>query len=380
MTTRALQVSPRASAANRTVERTLNGVVRGYDAIMGAIGLGGRKAPYDDLAYEFQGGARDELRAKHYDKSLRLLWKAEREAPWSTFHDCSSEEQSLMQLADGALTSAERAEVQRIGSAEYKAMLNRSYTLEQKQAIVQVLSAIGHGEAYAWLVSTEVLMTVKSTGAKAALTMQVLEEAKHFVVLRELLLAFDVPVPRQSVWEYVLLEQVYKARGLEKLFGMNVLVEGIALSLFGMLGDRPGLEVLGQFHLDESRHTALPINYLKEFPLTRWQSRNPLARLHRLGLILPTLPLVFLLEEPLARLGIDTFALGGSVIRKVGHLAERAGFDLAIDAQQLATSINWLFNAYAARTRDGHVWTDYHLADTTVGSELKEVEREIFAA
>ncbi|MCC7071868.1 MAG: hypothetical protein IT383_11135 [Deltaproteobacteria bacterium] len=373
-------VSARASAANRRIERTLNGVVRGYDALMGKLGLGGRKAPYDDHAYEFVGGARDELRAKHYDKSLRLLWKAEREMPWSTFHDCSAEEQTLMQLADDALNAAERAQMQRIGSAEYKALLDRSYTREEKEAIVQVLSAIGHGEAYAWLVSTEVLMNVKSTGAKAALTMQVLEEAKHFVVLRELLRAFDVPVPRQSVWEYLLLEQVYKARGLEKLFGMNVLVEGIALSLFGMLGDRPGLEVLGLFHLDESRHTALPINYLKEFPLTRWQSRNPLSRVHRLSLVLPTLPLVFLLEEPLARLGIDSFALGGSVLRKVGYLAERAGFDLAIDAHQLASSVNWVFNAYAKRTRAGHVWSDYHLADTTVGSALKEVEREIFAA
>lgn len=380
MTTQALHVSPRATAANRTVERTLNGVVRGYDAVMGKLGLGGRKAPYDDEAYEFLGGARDELRAKHYDKSLRLLWKAEREAPWSTFHDCSQEEQTLMKLAADALNAAERAEVQRIGTAEYRALLNRTYTIEEKQAIVQVLSAIGHGEAYAWLVSTEVLLQVKSTGAKAALTMQVLEEAKHFVVLRELLHAFDVPVPRQSVWEYLLLEQVYKARGLEKLFGMNVLVEGIALSLFGMLGDRPGLEVLGLFHLDESRHTALPINYLKEFPLTRWQSRNPMSRLNRLRLVLPTLPLVFLLEEPLARLGIDSFALGGSVIRKVGHLAERAGFDLAVDAHQLASAINWLFNVYAERTREGHVWSDYHLADTTVGSELQQVEREIFAA
>lgn len=52
-----------------------------------------------------------------------------------------------------------------------------------------MLSAIGHGEAYAWLVSAELLGHVKSTGARAALTMQVLEEAKHFVVLRELLRA-----------------------------------------------------------------------------------------------------------------------------------------------------------------------------------------------
>ncbi len=373
-------VSARASAANRRIERTLNGVVRGYDALMGKLGLGGRKAPYDDHAYEFVGGARDELRAKHYDKSLRLLWKAEREMPWSTFHDCSAEEQTLMQLADDALNAAERAQMQRIGSAEYKALLDRSYTREEKEAIVQVLSAIGHGEAYAWLVSTEVLMNVKSTGAKAALTMQVLEEAKHFVVLRELLRAFDVPVPRQSVWEYLLLEQVYKARGLEKLFGMNVLVEGIALSLFGMLGDRPGLEVLGLFHLDESRHTALPDNYFREFPLSERQSKGFAARVARLGLALPAVPLVLLLEPELAEIGTDVFEFAGSVLRKAVHLAERAGFYLPLPGDQMLSMFNAIFNAYCSLTREGHTHRDFMAADTTGGTAEGAVEREIFGA
>ena len=51
-------------------------------------------------------------------------------------------------------------------------------------------------EAYAWLVSASLLTQVQSTGAKAAVTMQVMEEAKHFVVLRELIQAFGVDVPR----------------------------------------------------------------------------------------------------------------------------------------------------------------------------------------
>ena len=101
---------------------------------------------------------------------------------------------------------------------------------------------------------------MKSTGARAALTLQVVEEAKHFVVLRELLQAFEVPIPRQSAWEYLFLEGVLGARGVERLYGMNVLVEGIALGLFGLLNHLPGLEVLRLFHLDESRHTGLPSN------------------------------------------------------------------------------------------------------------------------
>jgi hypothetical protein len=135
---------------------------------MGRLHLGGRKGDYDDIHYEFNGGAKDQIRKKHYDKSLRLLWKAEENAPWLDFR---------------------------------RDKIKAEYTPRERQAIVNVLSLIGHGEAYAWLVSTELLNEVKSTGARGALTMQVLEEAKHFVVLRELLQAFDCEIPRMSIYE-----------------------------------------------------------------------------------------------------------------------------------------------------------------------------------
>lgn len=375
-----IRVHPKADVINKRVERVLNRAVRGYDGVMARLGMGGRKAQYDDSHYEFIGGAQDGLRSKHYDKSLRLLWKAERELPWTTFHDCTSEERTLFQMAEQSMSKEERQAHAKITSREFREMLDREYTPEQKRAIVTVLSAIGHGEAYAWLVSAEVLGDVKSTGAKAALTMQVVEEAKHFVVLRELMYAFDVEIPRQSVWEYLLLEQVYKAKGLEKLFGMNVLVEGIALSLFGMLSDLPGLEVLKLFHLDESRHTALPVNYFAEFPMSAWEKQNPLRRFNRLRLVLPSLPLVFYLEAPLAVLGIDAFEFGGSVIRKVGFLAGRAGFELPVEADELGERINQLFNAYAGATREGHEFREYHLADTSRGESVRAVEAEIFQA
>src|SRR5690606_15778593 len=165
------------------------------------------------------------LRKKHYDKSLRLLWKAEDHAPFLGFRDCTAVEKQLHDMALRAMNDEERAQVSRLSTAEYKALLDREYTRREKEAIVSVLSAIGHGEAYAWLVSAQLLAEVKSTGARAALTMQVLEEAKHFLVLRELVRAFDVPIPRLSAPEYLMLEQVLKAKGTEKLFGMNVLVE-----------------------------------------------------------------------------------------------------------------------------------------------------------
>lgn len=374
-----LPINRRAVAVNRTIEAAVNRVVRTRDRLLGRLGLGGRVADYDDLRYEFVGGANDEMRRKHYDKSLRLLWKAETAAPWSTFRDRNAAEQAISAMAEQTLTPVEREVRTRMSSESFRAQLDRTYSPRQKQAIVNVLSAIGHGEAYAWLVSASNLRDVRSSGAKAAVTMQVLEEAKHFVVLRELVEAFGVPVPRQSAWEYLLLEGVLAADGLEKFYGMNVLVETIALSIFGALAHLPGLEILRLFHLDESRHTALPQNYFKEFPMTKRQQRGRRARRRRLNMALPTLPLIMLLEEDLAILGIDAFEFAGSVLRKVTHLSERAGFFLPAPAPIMLGRFNGLFNAYCRLTRPGHTPRDFMAAETSKDGVVARVEREMFA-
>lgn len=371
-------VNERAAAANRAVEQVVNRWVRAKDRFAGKIGLGGRAADYDDEAYEFVGGARDALRKKHYDKSLRLLWKAEQALPWGSFRDANDAEKKLTDAAVASLSPAEKAARARISSKEFKELLDREYTLAEKKALVAILSAIGHGEAYAWLVSASMLNEVKSTGARAAVTMQVVEEAKHFVVLRELIQAFGVEVPRLSVWEYMLLEGCLRAKGLDRFFGMNVLVETIALSIFGLLSDKPGLEVLRLFHLDESRHTALPDNYFKEFPLSRWASRSPRARWKRLRMALPAVPLVLLLEPELAEIGTDVFEFAGSVLRKAVHLAERAGFLLPLPGKPMLAGFNAIFNAYCFATRKDHVFRDYMASDTTHGEAEAQVEREIF--
>ncbi|MFO0693889.1 MAG: hypothetical protein U0230_10070 [Polyangiales bacterium] len=373
-----IEVSPRTTTNVKRTEEAVNWVVRRSDELLGKIGLGGRKANYDDVNYEFVGGPGEVMRKKHYDKSLRLLWKAQDHAPFLDFHDCTQVEKELHDMAFRAMNDDEKAAVQRLSTKEYKELLNREYTVREKQAIVSVLSAIGHGEAYAWLVSAELLAQVKSTGARAALTMQVLEEAKHFLVLRELLHAFDVPIPRLTGFEYVLLERVYKAEGLEKLFGMNVLVEGIALGLFGMMSHLPGLEILRLFHLDESRHTGLPNNYFREFPLTESERKNPVRQMKRLAMVLPAVGLIPSMEDDLAELGIDVFDFGGSVIRKIAHLADRNGFELPVSNDKLLAMLDDLMNAYCKVARPHHVERKFTQQETTKGVRELQVEHEIF--
>ena len=186
MAIQTIPINPAFARLHKSVESHFNRVVRGVDKALGRVGLGGRKAPYDDERYTFEGGERGALRKKHYDKSLRLLWKAEMNAPYLDFRDATKDEKKLEQLAEKELSSDERRERKRMSTDEFRRVLEENYTPRQRQALVSILSAIGHGEAYAWMVSNELLGEVKGTGGRAALTMQVLEEAKHFVVLREL--------------------------------------------------------------------------------------------------------------------------------------------------------------------------------------------------
>lgn len=365
--------SKRAAAVNAAIESVANRAVRALDRMRG------RAAAYDDEAYEFVGGASDELRRKHYDKSLRLLWKAERAAPWSTFRDATDAERHLGDLAERGMRDDERRERTRISTEEFKRFLDASYTPAQKRALVKVLTAIGHGEAYAWMVSASLLPQVKSTGARAALTMQVLEEAKHFVVMRELVQAFGVPLPRQSVWEYLLLEGTLRAHGLDRFFGMNVLVETIALSIFGMVEPFPGLEILRLFHLDESRHTALPANYFKEFPKEAKKQRTVRGRVRRLLMALPAIPLIMYLEPELSELGVDAFDFAGSILRKASALSVKSGFMTQDEADGQNAFFNDVFNRYCAATRDGHRPKNFLAADTTTGEATSRVEHEIFA-
>jgi hypothetical protein len=377
----ALPYNERAARINRWVEGGMNAVLRSIDRVRG------RAANYDDERYEFVGGPSDELRKKHYDKSLRLLWKAQTAAPWSTFRDASGRgasaenaEREVDVEATRGMSPVEVEARQHITSDDFRRLLRESYTPAQRRAMVKILSAIGHGEAYAWLVSASLMPEVQSTGARAALTMQVLEEAKHFVVMRELVEAFGEPVPRQSAWEYLLLEKTLRARGYDRFFGMNVLVETIALTIFGMLEPLPGMDVLRLFHLDESRHTALPVNYFKEYPMPDSLRESGAGRVRRLLMALPALPLVLYLEPELAELGIDAFDFAGSILRKVGILSVRAGFIDQVRADAQSVFFNDVFNRYCALTRPGHRHKDFMAAETTTGQVTGKVEREIFAA
>ena len=174
------------------------------------------------------------------------------------------------------------------------------------------------------------------------------------------------------------MERTLKSKGLEKFFGMNVLVENIAMGLFGMFGEMPGLEILKMFHLDESRHCALPVNYFDELPMSWWQKYSPYAQLRRLSMVLPAIPLLVSIEKDMAVLGVDSLEFGGSLVRKVFHMTDRVGFHMVIPPVVLTEMLNDAFNMYAKLTRKGHDYIDFMSSESVTGEEMARIEKEVF--
>ena len=342
-----------------------------------------RALPYDDRTATFTGGEMKKLTERNYEPALRRLWKAESIAPELEFHDANWDDIRAAESPADATMRDISAQRHAIASAEFERKLQENYTPRQRQALARLLSVILHGEAYALFVSASLLPVVRGTGAKLAMSTQVLEEAKHFIVMRELVERIDRIYP-QSVWDYVLLEGVLKAKPMNRLFGMNVVVESVAMNFFSTFATFPGLEnVLGLFHLDESRHSGFPQTYTQEAPLSFMERHSPARQFSRLWLITPLAGLLFDLEDDAAAVGIDIFEFGGKCVDKVFRLSERSGFYPLLNRKDAHRGYNLLINSYKkyfSNERDRYSgWIDFML-DRTIqrDSEMKKIEEEIF--
>src|SRR5438094_7006693 len=104
---------------------------------------------------------------------------------------------------------------------------------EKKRAIAEIFSTILWGELAAWSISADLALQIEDTEAKMAATSQVFDEARHFYTLRDYLLALDVEVPPLDGYTHtVLVELLDTTRLVDKLLGMQLIVESVAVTLF----------------------------------------------------------------------------------------------------------------------------------------------------
>lgn len=378
LTQRPTVYPPQPLRRNYVVERVLEKIDRGLHK---AFLLRKRAMPYDDRTATFYGGEFEELTHRNYEKGLSNLWKAETVAPSLGIRDASREERESARAGRVPEVSETREMMAQVESPDFKREIDAALTPEQRRALARILSVILHGEAYALFVSASLIPHVKGTGAKLGLAMQVMEEAKHFIVMREVVRRIDRVYP-QNFSDFFALECTLRARPLDRLFGMNLVVESVAMTFFSTFTNCPGLDrVLPFFHKDESRHSAFPKSYTQLAPLTLVQKHGPLHRQRRMNLVLPLSLLFYVLKEDFDRIGLDIYEFGGKLMDKISRLAEQTGFYLPLPRSDMMRMYNLSFNLHVRVTDPRHFegfrdYTQHH--SYRIREDLQRVEDSIY--
>ena len=134
-------------------------------------------------------------------------------------------------------------------------------------ALGRVFGIIMWGELAAWRISAELADEIEPLEAKMAATSQAFDEARHFYVMHDYLVAAGAMPDKLDRWAEALLRRVMNADSLpKKLLGMQLMVEPVALALFHIvrqLDVEPVLtSLMPYYERDEARHVALGVHYL----------------------------------------------------------------------------------------------------------------------
>jgi hypothetical protein len=135
---------------------------------------------------------------------------------------------------------------------------------DKKEAFGKVASVLLWGELAAWSISADIALKLDQCEAKMAASGQVFDEARHFNTLREYLWRAGIPIPKLGGYSRTLLVTLLETDNLMyKLVGMQLLVENVAVCLFGMIAKseiEPVLtDLLYYFERDEARHVGLGV-------------------------------------------------------------------------------------------------------------------------
>ena len=138
---------------------------------------------------------------------------------------------------------------------------------EQIESLRNIFSVIFWGEYAAWNISSELALRIDSFEAKMAATSQAHDEARHFYVMRDYLKYIGCEPKPLSHSTSRALNIVMGTKSLpKKLLGMQLMIEPIAITIFGLViksGIDPVLcNLLKLYEIDEARHIALGIKYL----------------------------------------------------------------------------------------------------------------------
>jgi hypothetical protein len=283
--------------------------------------------------------------------------------------------------------SARTKKLERLYHQTQEFAWNPSTVLDElvaKHGGIHLTDAMGHvftvllwGELAAWNVAADLARALPDVEAKMAATGQVFDEARHFRVLRDYLDRAGVKLPKLNPYGRRLLEGILDTDSLlQKLYGMQLVVETLALAIFKELAEgtpEPVLsELMRYIERDESRHVALGVMYLpalaaKATPLER--ARNWAFQME---LFLLTIAGGVLMDPHWRVLGIDQRKLSTTVARTHQQVTRQM-------AQENGVAQDKLRGVYGLTNRQHSALTDF-LHPARRGEEMGPLHRRALDA
>lgn len=191
-----------------------------------------------------------------YEKAKNEQWNASKDIDWSI--DVDTEKMALTSYLPPLLFQ----EVWNELDSKKKVELATS-------EICWIMSQILHGEQGALLVASQLVSSAPMYDEKITAATQVMDEARHVEVFhRYLTTKMEKEFPITPHLEILMKNILSESRWYFKFVGMQILVEGLAMGIFGTLekfGEEPlGTQIVRYVLKDEARHVAFGVIALKE--------------------------------------------------------------------------------------------------------------------
>jgi hypothetical protein len=247
----------------------------------------------------------------------------------------------------------------------------------QREAMGHVFTVLLWGELAAWNVAADLARALPDVDAKMAATGQVFDEARHFRVLRDYLDRAGVKLPKLNPYGRRLLEGLLDTDSLlQKLYGMQLVVETLALAIFKELAEGTTEPVLGELlryiERDEARHVALGVMYLPSLAARATPLERAKNWAFQIELFMLTIAGGVLMDPHWRALGIDHRKLSMTVARTHQQVTRQM-------AQESGVAQDELRGVYGLTARQHAFMTDF-LHPVRRRSDLGKVHRSALHA
>ena len=208
--------------------------------------------------YNWDYTIQDDRIKKLYDLGKQLNWDPEMDIDWDRPWPAETRSPEMMNLHE---------------YGPYLAMDEKTQDEFWLHMNAWSLSQFLHGEQGALLVASQLVSCAPTYNAKLYAASQTFDEARHVEVFNKYLqqrigLSYPINTSLKNILDKILTDQRWDM----KFIGMQIVIEGLALSAFNTTRDTTPDPVLKDIVYlvvrDEARHVTFGVNYLEEFVKT----------------------------------------------------------------------------------------------------------------